>query len=613
MTSRTTSSNVDRGYWSRLAVTRRRALAAAAGSALAVSLATACSSNGDSSTPLLAQPANTSKQARYGGVVRYYAPSDPTSFDSASVNATGSIPRSMACQVLMRFAPGVLEKPSGELAADLAESWEFSPDKLQVTLKLRQGVTWHNKPPVNGRLLDVDDIVFSAERASRMASTRAEIFTSANPAAPIVSISATDARTIVVKLNQPAYYVMGLLAQNGSGKVNIMPKETDTTFDSRRDLIGTGPFALKEYRPSAGMTFERNRDFFDQSGGYVDQIELPIVTEYATGIAQFKAGNIYTYDAMRGEDILPLKREIPELNLYQTDINIYTMAYNILSFGWLPEGKSPFLDERVRQAVSMSIDRDLWLDTSYNIPAYESQGLPVRKSWHSAVLAEYDGWLDPRSRDFGANAKYFRHDVAEAKKLLAAAGYPNGFEVASATVTGSALGFDYARQVEITDGMIGESGIRSVPRPIDYASEYVAKYRSSQGRFEGWLHRGPGGSGYDAITRLKAEFHSHSGDNFYGYSAAGKSDGAGDPYVDSQIEKGLAEIDRERRNAIAADLQRHLAKAQYHVKMPGGASGFKLAWPILRNFQVFRSMPGSGRPDPFYWWLDETQPPLGKG
>ena len=67
--------------------------------------------------------------------------------------------------------------------------------------------------------------------------------------------------------------------------------------------------------------------------------------------------------------------------------------------------------------------------------------MPVESRWNTALVGSYEGWwLDPKGKDFGPNAKYFQHDLAEAKKLLAAAGYPNGFETTSHYVTGPELG-----------------------------------------------------------------------------------------------------------------------------------------------------------------------------
>src|SRR5439155_4624392 len=126
------------------------------------------------------------------------------------------------------------------------------------------------------------------------------------------------------------------------GNVIMVPKETDSTFDIKRDVIGTGPFVLSKYTPSVGLTYTRHPDFYDKNVGFIDGIETAIVPEYAAGLSQFTAGNIYLY-GVRASDVIDVKKQAPVLNLYQTPVATPTQC---LMFGWLPEGKSPFLDER---------------------------------------------------------------------------------------------------------------------------------------------------------------------------------------------------------------------------------------------------------------------------
>src|SRR5207302_7200595 len=95
---------------------------------------------------------------------------------------------------------------------------------------------------------------------------------------------------------------------------------------------------------------------------------------------------------------------------------------------------------RVRQAISMSWDRDLYFDSLLNVSRFRSDGIPVETRWRTHYGTGAGWWLDPKGKDFGPNAKYFQHNPGEAKKLLAAAGYPNGFEVTSNQVTGPELG-----------------------------------------------------------------------------------------------------------------------------------------------------------------------------
>ena len=261
----------------------------------------------------------------------------------------------------------------------------------------------------------------------------------------------------------------------------------------------------------------------------------------------------------------------------------------------------------------MSLDRDLWLDVVFNVSTLRAAGLTVETRWNSSVRLDSYGWLDPLSKDFGPNAKYFKHDVAEAKKLLSAAGYATGVDLISTVPSGTPYGADHIRQVEVTEGMAHEAGFRSTIRQVDYTAEFLPKYRASRGKFEGWAHRtagGGAGSGNEAIGRMYALYYSKAGDSFLGFSASGKSDGAGDSYVDAQLEKAVIEIDGEKRNAIGYDLQRYLAKALYEVKWPGGTTSFLPAWPVLRNYQVFKTLDGNPRPDLFYWWLDETRAPI---
>src|SRR5690606_38689238 len=150
----------------------------------------------------------------------------------------------------VQFKPGYLEPGRNEIAPDFAESWEVSPDGLTITFKLRQGVKFHNKPPVNGRLVDADDVRFSWDRFRQKNTTRIAVANEASPEAPVLSIEVPDAQTAVVNLNEPVAYALGLFANIYSAGITILPKETDDTFDIRNDVIGTGPYWLSDYTPS---------------------------------------------------------------------------------------------------------------------------------------------------------------------------------------------------------------------------------------------------------------------------------------------------------------------------------------------------------------------------
>ena len=214
----------------------------------------------------------------------------------------------------------------------------------------------------------------------------------------------------------------------------FMPKEADVKYDARTTAIGFGPWQLTEHKPSQSLKFTRNDGHYLANKMYLDQREVAIIPEYATVLSQFLAGNLHTA-ALRQEDVLSAKRQVSDLELYAREP---AYQFNHIKFGWNPSlGKgTPFRDKRVRQAFSRAIDRDIFLDKLYNLSQFAKDGLEAEAYWHTSIQANTAGffagensyWLNPKGKDFGPNAKNYQYDVAEAKKLLAAAGFASGLE-----------------------------------------------------------------------------------------------------------------------------------------------------------------------------------------
>jgi peptide/nickel transport system substrate-binding protein len=570
-------------------------------------------SGASATSDLVAKPVDTLATAVRGGTILDRTLADPPSFDPYTANNPWNAIGPQVYSSLVQFKPGHLEPSKNEIVPDLVESWEYSPDHLTLTMKLRKGVQWHNRPPINGRELDVEDVTFSWQRFTEKSTARGGVAHAVDPAAPVLSITATDDTTLVVALSEPLVYALGFFATNSSGNVNILPKETDSTFDAKSDMIGTGPFYLDRYEPSTSFRLKKQPNHFDKDAALVDEIEIPIISEYAAALAQFKAGNMYSmgsYSSTPGvtqDDLLAVKEEEPRLLIYQDDAAHLGSPIMRVEFGMM--GDTPFFDERVRQALSMSMDRELFYETFGNISELASQGLPVETFMNSALApTPYEaGWIDPRDPDFGPNAMYFQHNLEEAKKLLAAAGFPDGLKgIKSQYVTGPELG-NAPKQAEVLDNMYREAGFESTTVGLDYLKEYVPLFRNGRGQYEGWAYKSTAGgaTGNDPIGALSNEWWSHGGATFHGFSVTGQNDQTGDPEVDAMIEKGRKEFDDDARFALAKDIQRYLAKPQYAVSLPGYASGFVMAWPALGNFRVF------SRPRPNYFlWVDKTKAPF---
>jgi ABC-type transport system substrate-binding protein len=604
-------------YWQAITLkrlARRRALTVTGSAAVGAAFLVACGGGGGGKAGeqegLLSKAVETTDQAKRGGTLKDHATTDTPTFDfSTPISAGGGSTSCYACFV--RAKPGYLEPTKSELEPDMAESWEVSPDGLTVTLKIRQGVKFHNKPPVNGRTMDIDDVLFSWKRFVDKASNGVNVANSRNPGAPVLSLTASDSRTVVLKLKEPVTYVLELFAPyTGGGNMAMLPKETDSTFDIRTDVIGTHAFMMYDYKPSVGFYFRRHPDYYDKDYALVETREVPILTEEAQRIAQLKAGNLHYYTNIKSEDVLPVKREEPRLQIFPTDVDFPSGTTASMSFGWLPEGKSPFLDERMRQAWSMSLDRDLWLDTFFNVSNFAAEGLPVATRWNSHVNANWDGWwLDPKSKDFGPNAKYFQHDLAEAKKLMAAAGYPNGLDLVSHLDGPSGPQGATTKFALVAENMASEAGFRVKVDYVDYNSQYIPLYRDGQGQYEGISWHSTSGASALTLTPIRAlaaEFWPQGGVAYHGFSTSGKNDKSGDPQLNALIEKARLEQDRAKAIGIVHDIQRYLAKANWGMRQAGGAARFTVAWPALGNYQVWR-----GGHWPYYrYWLDDTKPPF---
>jgi ABC-type transport system substrate-binding protein len=604
-------------YWQSITkhrVNRRRALALTGGAAAGAALLAACGGGddggGQQTSSLVVKAEDSSKEAKRGGIYKTFISTDAGSWDPHVRGAWFGTLGAVLYSRLTIVKPGLGEPSAGEIGGDLAESWEFSGDGLTATFKLRQNAKWHPVAPVNARGVDAQDVVASWNRWANFSATRATVANAANPDAPVVSMTAADNRTVVVKLAFPSVTLPSLISASVGQAFHIMPREFDGGYDPRNVSIGSGPFYVSQHVSSSHIHVKRNPGYYDSERPYVDGMEYPIITEYATGLAAFKSGQLFNY-SVRPEEVVGVKRDVPDLNMYQTNIALPASATTVF-FGYKANDKGMFRDKRLRQAYSMSLDRDLFTETWFNLSEFTSQGLPVDTAWSSAISAnEYTGWwLDPQGKDYGPNAKFFKHDLAEAKKLVAAAGFANGVEYKS-TRAGGNYGPEYDRQIDVIEAMAADTQFKPAANVVNYQNDLIPNYQSVRGDFEGigWMLRPQSSS--DPIEKLAEYCFSGSGPNFIGFDPDGKGNLAGDPVVDDLIRKSRVERDTAKRQAMMHDIDRHIAGQMYLIRPLSGATGFQLAWPAVRSFSHFDGDPRDTSTRSFYTWLDPTKKPLG--
>lgn len=498
----------------------------------------------------------------------------------------------MTYSSLFRTEAGYKERTGGEVVGDLAQSWELSGDKLQLTVKLHPEAHFAPLEPVNGRKVDAEDIVFSWKRFEADGRGRLELANSASPTAPVLSVEATDSSTVVFKLQQPHSALLALIGLPIAGSFWIMPRESDGGFDIRRQPIGSGPFYQSKFEPSVSYEMKANPGFGqdERKLPYVDGILMPIVSETATAMSQFRAGEIWT-SVVPPSEILAVKEDLPELNLFDSGL---THAFIRVMFGHLPE--SQFVDERMRQAWVYTWDRDEFLDAIYDLPTYRDKGIPVQKSWDQSLWGDsYTGWyLDPLGADFGPNAKYLHKNLEEAKALVSAAGYPDGADVEFVHTEGY-MG-TWQDQWQILHGFALNSGIFNVTvKESSYAAgEFQKEYRDARGEYTGVSARGDSAP-VDPTLHLVGH-----------YNTKGAQYQGNDQTLEDLTDKMLLEFDDDARMKLGHEVQRYEAKAN-HFPLLGSGSIFELWWPVVRNVFVFQG--GSHRENATLF-IDDTKPPL---
>jgi ABC-type transport system substrate-binding protein len=612
------------GYWSKTLnrrLSRRRALAATGLTAGAAAFLAACGGDDDddsgvetSGTPEatpedtsgLLQPITEDKDAQPGGVfvLNNGSNRDPLHLDG---KAQGQIQlnffQSMAYEALVRNKAGYKEPSTwSEVEPQLAESWELSGDKLQITFKLRDGVNWQNIPPVNGRPLDSEDVLASWNYfiGSDTPNNKASSANAINPAAPIIGWEAPDPQTVVLNLSEPTSMIYQRLAQMITGEVgSIYPKEIGETFNAEQGQIGTGGWMLDRFEPSVGLFYSKNPDYWDDSSAWFDEVQVPLIPEYAQQLAQLRTGALATVvPQVLADDILPTKQEVPQLQMVAAVAASNSPGASV-RFGWDPISgmPSPFLDARTRQAISMAFDRDAYIDVFYNVSKFEAEGLPVATYYYTQMGYVPDWTLDPLdANDFGENAMFYDYNVAEAMKLKEAAesDYEGGkFPSFVSGRVNAVFGPIYTQQVEVMDQFARDIGFDVQAYPLDYNLDYLPKVVTKQGHFEvpdmGWAYAIGAVTSPDPTDLFLWRYYSKAGVTSGSLGLGTPGGPPADAQVDMLVEQARGEFDSDSRKEIILDLQRMLSGSIYNVPQPGIADQFWLQQPAFRNFFVFQN------------------------
>jgi peptide/nickel transport system substrate-binding protein len=487
-----------------------------------------------------------------GGVFRLRG-EDPLGFDpqlSLSFRTMTNLSFTHSRLVKVKAGPSV--RPGTlPLEPDVAESW-FRPDDVTYVFKLRRGVRWHPKPPVNGRELTADDVKFAYERFLSVPGNP-----NRGTLDQIAKIEALDPYTVRFSLKEPFAWFLDALASTSAW---LIPREAVEQFgDLKRAeaCIGTGPWMLERYEPNVRLAFVRHPHYFATDFPYADGVEVTIDNDPASRFANWLAGR---YDFAPEYDMIVRRLDLDLARRRKPGLQTAELTVALGGLSWMRLDRPPFHDIRVRRAMALASN---WKEVLESNAWSQGHGVP-----NPAVPAAFKEWSIPIDELPPEGRRLYEQNLPEARRLLAEAGYGGGFKTSLETTPG--YGPDWIDAVQIGLRQLKTVGIEAELKLKEYGA-YVAS--TALGKFER-MAAGLFGAWTDPDSYLA---------RYYLPGQLTNAGGVNDPRLTDMIRLERRTFDVGKRRAILYDIQRYLSQQAYYLYGPSPVA--VAAWEgHVRNF-----------------------------
>ncbi|MBI2910380.1 MAG: hypothetical protein HYX92_22270 [Chloroflexi bacterium] len=460
-------------------------------------------------------PKPGAQQPKYGGTlgISYYT--DIASLD-VHQEPSGSVLMvvSPGYSGLVQYSPLEVQK----IVPDLAEKWDVSSDGKAYTFHLRQGVKWHDGAPFTA-----EDVRFSLDRIRKppqgTRSPRASLLKG------IAQIDISGQNAVTVRLESASAAFLSTMA---SAWEKIVPKHAvQSRGDLKNSIVGTGPFKLKGYSSGVMYEFAKNQDYFIKGQPYVDGVTFYVIRDLASRFAAFRTHRVNMTSQSNGltpSQAEVVKKTMPDASVGQSEAGNWWNFFMNLS-------RPPWNDIRVRQAVSLAIDRQQaikivdegWGELGLFMP-------PGPWAKPASAVSSLPGYRQPKDAD-----------RAEARRLLAEAGYPDGFRTTVMVRSGAY----YENGAVFIKDQLATIGIKA---DIDIRDQTVAFERQQRLDFDSTYFK-EGLDVGDPTSVLNDRYMSNSGRNYSGIK---------DKTLDDLLDKQDMTLDEAKRKEIALQAQDRL-------------------------------------------------------
>jgi len=465
---------------------------------------------------------------RRGGVLLAVIGADPPSLDPHQESTFANIQLvAPLYSTLLQIDPYSYPRIIG----DVATEWTISPDGLTYAFKIRQGVRFHDGSPLTAADVKAtyDKIVFPPEG---VLSIRKNAYTA------VERIEAPDPSRVVFKLKFPSASLLNNLASPWNV---IYPKrylDRDPNY-FKTNVMGSGPFKLKAY--TRGATFEgvRNPDYVVRDRPYLDGYKFFISPETSVRAAAIRSGRAHIeFRDLPNAEVEAIKKQLGDKIMVQTTPMTGQFGIAINSTA------KPFTDVRVRKALTLGLDRYTAGKVLYGITGLKLVGGLMRpgSEWAlpDAELQKLPGfWKDAeKSR-------------AEARRLLAEAGYPNGFK---AVLKNRNVKLPYQDFAVFAIQEWRKIGVEVENRPLETAA---------------WFNDGQNTGNFELIVAPTVEYMDDP-DQFLGRYVTGSTQNWGrysDPGLDDLFARQARALDHAERDKLIREIQKVVLENAYY--MPG--------------------------------------------
>lgn len=463
--------------------------------------------------------------------------------------------------------------PAASLRGELAESWEWETP-LTLVVHLRHGVMFPEKPGVmSEREFVADDVLYSFDLVESSPKKIPTYFDH------IDRLEARDEHTVVFHFNEfnaEWAYRFGYGFHSG-----ISPRETaDIDRKDWRNVVGSGPFELTRYVRNNSQRYNKNPDYWDteQIGDkryaipFIDDVTYRIIKDEATWLTALRTGKLDILESIRFIAVDHLKETTPELKWNR---RLATAG----NFMVLRVDRPPFDDVRVRRALNLAVNHPEMVELFYDGHA-ELMGYPQHPG--------YGEYFQPLEEMRASVQELFSYNPEKARRLLAEAGYPDGFDFNVQVCSCSPTQMDI---LPLIKDYLSRVGINFEIEPMEYAAflSVMTTRTHSAGYMMASGHTNP-------TTSLRKSFKTLQTWNPSQYS---------DPEVDRRIDEYHRSRDETERIRMIRELTVDMLDAAPYLWLPTQYV-YTAWWPWVKNYGG-ELRAGAVRPGPIYarLWIDQ--------